>query len=170
MKACSKCGGSFPLTEFNNSKKSEDGKGSKCKDCRQDYYNENKERINATRRARRKRVKNYWRQTDPEKLRRNTMRYYYRLREKLFNHLSDGTPKCAVCGFSGDLRLLQVDHINDDGKEERKKKSTEKIYRDILKMTPEEAREKYQVLCMVHNWLKKFGDKGEQYALIHKSF
>ncbi|GAI79761.1 unnamed protein product, partial [marine sediment metagenome] len=64
-----------------------------CKDCRRDYYNENKDRINARRRAWRKRVKNYWKQTDPEKLRRNTMRYYYRLREKLFNHLSDGTPK-----------------------------------------------------------------------------
>jgi len=90
---------------------------------------------------------------------------------KAYQKLStDGIPKCSVCGFSDDIRFLQIDHINDDGNRDltswgRRYKGI-KIYSKILKMSKEEAKEKYQVLCAFHNWAKRFGKTGEEYKVI----
>ena len=97
--------------------------------------------------------------------------YDRRKKLKVFQKLSgDETPKCAVCGFSDDIRFLQIDHINDDGNRDltswgRRYKGNE-MYRKIFKMSKEDAKEKYQVLCAFHNWAKRFGKTGEEYKVI----
>jgi len=83
---------------------------------------------------------------------RRVKRGYYRklrqtLREQIFIKLGD---KCALCGFA-DPRALHIDHIFNDGGEERKKLSQNSIYRKVL--TDTEGR--YQILCANCNWIKK---------------
>ena len=60
---------------------------------------------------------------------------------------SDGSRGCT------DHRCLQVDHVNSNGAEERKKfgHNSSKIYRRILAG----CIEGYQLLCANCNWIKK---------------
>ena len=46
--------------------------------------------------------------------------YRRRLKHEVLSHYSGGEPKCACCGLSGSVHFLTLDHINDDGKEDRK--------------------------------------------------
>jgi len=81
---------------------------------------------------------------------REQLRNYNR-RQKLLNKLGKN---CTHCGFS-DWRALQIDHINNNGYDERKRESATKTYRRILAMSDEEARKQYQILCANCNWIKK---------------
>ena len=58
---------------------------------------------------------------------------------------------CLRCGFS-DPRALQIDHINSDGGEERRrfKHSRSKLFREVLAGKPH-----YQLLCANCNQIKK---------------
>ena len=82
----------------------------------------------------------------------------------------DETPKCSICGFSEDIRFLQIDHIKNDGNKDLislgRRYKGKYIYRKILKMPVEEAKSKYQILCAFHNWAKRFGKTGEEYKVI----
>ncbi len=53
-----------------------------------------------------------------------------------------------------DPRALQIDHVNDDGNDERKRHGGDQIsfYKRILRL--ENPQEKYQLLCACHNWIK----------------
>lgn len=64
--------------------------------------------------------------------------------------------KCATCGFNKDIRVLQLDHINGGGNQERRKIGTRGIRRNALKNP-----ELYQLLCPTCNWTKRF-DLDEQ--------
>lgn len=46
--------------------------------------------------------------------------YRFRLKIAALEYYSQGTPKCAHCGFSSDIDALILDHINDDGNAHRK--------------------------------------------------
>ena len=98
------------------------------------YYNKNKDEIN--------------------KKRRNKSR---KRREKLLDILGN---KCAVCGESY-FKFLTIDHINDDGAEQRKKMRKSPSGGDLAKFLerlgwPEEyIKENYQILCWNHNCTKK---------------
>lgn len=87
----------------------------------------------------------------------------------------DGDPKCMVCGFKADKRLLQIDHINNDGNIGMKnyngrliRPTISKLITEIMEMPIDELRLKYQILCVAHNWIKRYKIKGEEYALIKK--
>lgn len=69
------------------------------------------------------------------------------LRRKVFDLLGR---VCVKCGFS-DARALQVDHINNNGTEERKIYKGQKMYRHVLKM----KGVGYQTLCANCNWIKR---------------
>lgn len=68
------------------------------------------------------------------------------------------------CGL-GDLRLLQIDHVNGGGNKERQKKytSTPVMYRHYL-IHPDEARQKLQILCANCNWVKRHENNETPYA------
>jgi membrane protein involved in colicin uptake len=75
-----------------------------------------------------------------------------------------GSLKCAHCGYADDWRALQVDHINGGGrKDSRTSGGNSNLWslRNWIKANPEEAREKYQVLCANCNWIKRH-ENGEQ--------
>ena len=58
--------------------------------------------------------------------------------------------KCVVCGFTHPY-ALQIDHVNNNGKEDRKKYNTQqKLYEHILAVNGEG----YQVLCANCNIIK----------------
>lgn len=61
--------------------------------------------------------------------------------------------KCAECGYSGDHRALQVDHVDGSGAEERKRmgKSPFKIMERALA-----EPENFQLLCANCNILKAY--------------
>jgi 5-methylcytosine-specific restriction endonuclease McrA len=54
---------------------------------------------------------------------------------------------CKTCGYTDDIRALQLDHINDDGYEDRRGKGKiGKIYRYYVNKL-DEAKDILQVLC-----------------------
>lgn len=70
------------------------------------------------------------------------------LRDKVLDQYSR---KCAICKFDKDIRVLQLDHINGGGNQERRKIGTRGIRRNALKNP-----ELYQLLCPTCNWIKRF--------------
>jgi hypothetical protein len=58
-----------------------------------------------------------------------------------------GDQGCACCGETEPL-FLQIDHINNDGAEDRRKHGgNRQMYAYICTLTPEEARRHYQIYC-----------------------
>jgi len=98
--------------------------------------------------------KKLYRMANAEKLkivnRKQNLIRYYKHKRILFNIL--GGPKCVRCGFT-DIRALQFDHIDGDGRKERKNHSVE--YLGKYTKHPEDARMKLQVLCANCNWIKR---------------
>lgn len=71
------------------------------------------------------------------------------LRKKCLDKLGN---ICVWCGFS-DPRALHIDHVNDDGNEERKRLKTP-YQRHKAVMDDTEGR--YQILCANCNFIKKY--------------
>ena len=75
--------------------------------------------------------------------------YYSRIKTEALAILGN---KCVRCGFD-DLRALQIDHINEDGGEDRKhktKKNNAYLYRRIIKGDAADL----QLLCANCNCIK----------------
>jgi hypothetical protein len=107
---------------------------------------------------------------DKEKHRENNARYRERNREaikekqrlvrreykrKVFNHYGNFCP----CGVS-DIRALQIDHIDNNGAEERKRLGGQKFsgwifYQFLIK---NEYPTGYQTLCANCNMIKQLGE------------
>jgi hypothetical protein len=80
-----------------------------------------------------------------------------RQKNLIISHYSNGTMKCAKCGFS-DIRTLSIDHINGGGRKHAQelKKAGTIFYRWLIKNNFPEG---YQVLCMNCNYIKKIENK-----------
>jgi len=89
--------------------------------------------------------------------------YYRKLnRQKRVEVLEKLGGKCVECGFS-DHRALHVDHVNNDGYEDRKKlKSVYQRYMAVMNDT----ENKYQLLCANCNFIKKYEVYIEKYGEI----
>lgn len=68
-------------------------------------------------------------------------------RRVVFEHYGK---KCVRCG-EDDIRVLSIDHINNDGAQHRKKLDGKPLYPWLIK---NEFPEGFQVLCRNCNWLK----------------
>jgi len=136
------------------------------------YYLTHKEQINA------KDKEEYWQNRDKALLRqrkyrkahkvvlKNKKHEWYERRKKDIRQrdrllrlrvLEKLGGKCAKCGFS-DLRALQVDHVQNNGYEERKQLHWRKYYKIILNLTDEELKRNYQLLCANCNWIRKYDE------------
>jgi hypothetical protein len=60
--------------------------------------------------------------------------------------------ECSVCGIS-DYRVLQIDHINGGGSQDRKNIGHNHTF---LKIVLDDDGSKYQLLCANCNWIKRF--------------
>jgi len=110
-----------------------------------------------------------WRKANPEKVKATRSRNYQKNKEKinlrirtwyrqiklnLLKVYGGGKIACSNCGFE-DADVLELDHINNDGKHERDqlKMSTPQFYRYLTKKNYPD-KERYQVLCRNCNWKK----------------
>uniref|UniRef100_A0A6M3LEB4 Uncharacterized protein n=1 Tax=viral metagenome TaxID=1070528 RepID=A0A6M3LEB4_9ZZZZ len=125
------------------------------------YYLKNKERMNKQSRE--------YKQTHIERGKEYQKKYYQEHREEelkysrkrnvelkwaALSHYSKGTMSCKWCGFS-DIRALSIDHINNNGKEDRKITGMGTPFYQWLKNNNYPEGE-YQVLCMNCQFIKKF--------------
>ena len=88
--------------------------------------------------------------------REHNLSTYKKLRQEVLLHLGS---KCSKCGIE-DYRVLQIDHINGNGYQEKKQFgrggwASVKYYRHILEVDGEG----YQLLCANCNWIKRYEQK-----------
>lgn len=171
MKFCHKCSSLKPLDAFNKCKGKKDGLESKCRDCKKQYYLNNKQNIL-------NQVKERYEEKREEIIKKKNERYavnkknisdirkkkrrenpgaealtqkkrFYAIRIQVLSLLGS---KCASCGCN-DLRSLCIDHINNDGSDDRKKyKSAITLMRNIIKNG---NTNEYQCLCFNCNLRKE---------------
>jgi len=112
------------------------------------YWKENKEKIYEWTRK--------WRKENPEKIKEYKRKYGLKLKSKILKIFGG---RCECCGETIP-EFLTVDHIHNDGYEERKKYwSTRGIYRNIIKTyeeNPEKTFKKYRMLCFNCNFGREF--------------
>jgi hypothetical protein len=70
---------------------------------------------------------------------------------KLFSLLGD---KCSQCGIK-DIRVLQIDHINGNGRKDRGNLNPKDFYRYAFNKVKNGNKE-YQLLCANCNWIKRY--------------
>lgn len=109
-----------------------------------EWYEKNRERINekkriAMRKYRKERPEHYAAQSRAAKVRQ---------KEKLFDIYGR---VCVLCGFN-DIRALTLDHVLNNGAEERKAIGERGVYSRAL--LPQ-YREEYRTLCMNCQWIQK---------------
>jgi hypothetical protein len=87
-----------------------------------------------------------------EQLRQNSKRWRATNKLKVLYHYSDGNLKCNCCG-EAHFEFLTIDHIDNSGKDHRRKLaksydyrkiSAGEVYRDIIKKNYPDG---FQVLC-----------------------
>jgi len=93
---------------------------------------------------------------DPAYYRLKQQGYYHETRKEIIGLLGG---KCVQCGFSKDFRALTIDHVHNNGSEERRifiklKSFGVKYYKLILKRIQEGSKD-YQCLCANCNLIKK---------------
>lgn len=151
-------------------RKAKDGLKYRCRECRvaeqKKYYEEHKEeRLEYARKYQekhREQTRKYareYRHRNRDLINKKRRHRRKEARDALLKKLSGDPPKCEKCKFS-DVRALQVDHINAGGSEAKKTgwggyPSLERI----LKLSTEEARKEYQVLCANCNAIKRVENK-----------
>ena len=110
-------------------------------------------------------VKEYYK-IHKENFKRRSKEYRHRLKIKVFTMLGN---KCVGWNNKGcpfnctDVRCLQIDHVNGDGVESRKKLRQSggwAYYYYLLKDIKAGHKNNYQILCANCNWIKRF-EKGE---------
>lgn len=111
-----------------------------CVDCYPDFKKNKKNEKSETIRKYQQNNKERQRQMQLERRIKNKM--------LVFNHYSNGVPRCACCNESDD-RFLTVDHINNDGAEHRK--SVSNIYSWLVRNGFPDG---FQILCYNCNCAK----------------
>jgi hypothetical protein len=109
-----------------------------------EWYQKNKQRL---RESKRKAMRKY-RAEKPEHYREQSRLAKKRLKDKVFETFC---AVCINCGFD-DKRALTLDHVLNNGAEERKAIGERGVYRRALES---KYRNEYQVLCMNCQFIKR---------------
>lgn len=128
--------------------------------CRERYRNEENFRgsqIQRTLKSRKKRIKEGFvpwnnRPENRGKVKIIQRKYREKLRLEILTHYGGSPPRCACCG-TDDVRVLAVDHINNDGAKHRKITGAGTGFYLWLKRNG--FPKGFQVLCMNCNWIKR---------------
>ena len=118
----------------------------------QEYYQKNKEKLS-------ERKKRRWREATPEqrdKYRMENRRYKWEIKKEVLTYYGNGTLACVYCGYT-DIRALTLDHINNNGAQERKSRKELEwggvpFYRWLRRNSYPKG---YQTLCMNCQVIKK---------------
>lgn len=111
------------------------------------YYEKNKDKLNLKHRTR------YAAEKSTGKYRSQNTKYRQFVKYETLKRYSDADePKCVECGFS-DIRALCLDHLKDNGKEERKIHRSGILFYQYLKRN--NYPDGYQTLCANCNLIKE---------------
>lgn len=147
QKYCNKCEVVKPFSEYHKNTRSQTGVRSECKTCQaakmRIYVKENS--VHRTQLARNWRDKNY------EYYKALGRKYTRQLREEVINAYGG---KCICCNESH-IEFLAIDHIYNDGKEDRKIVGTSTQFYRYLKRN-NYPKDRYQILCHNCNMAKAF--------------
>lgn len=187
MKICARCSQTKPIEEFSKNDQQKDSRHVYCKDCvsiyaknrRQEHREEFIERgINSYIDSSKGLVKvcprcRLTRPTDEFFKNRSqpsglsslcwechSKEEKYRvllLKEKIFEKLGK---ICCKCGFSKDIRALQIDHVFSDGKAERNL-GPMGLYKKVI----QDQEGRYQILCANCNIIKRIESKESRISL-----
>lgn len=136
MRICPKCTKEKTWDNYTRNRSSKTGHNSWCKECEGNYRKEiGSEKIRI---YRQKTQKHYAEAKSIRTQERKLLAY-----KKLGN-------KCADCNFS-DIRALQIDHKDDDGKNDRMLGNRAAFYQKVI----EDTTGRYQLLCANCNWIKR---------------
>ncbi|MDI6820920.1 MAG: hypothetical protein QMD65_01950 [Patescibacteria group bacterium] len=153
MKTCFKCKKAKNEKDFYFYKRNKDGIASYCKKCanqitikcKKEYYKRFPTRQGDGYK------KKYWK--NPELYRKLNREHHQELRFDVLKGYGGEKPKCNCCGET-EIKFLCIDHINNDGKAERKKFGSQvSILRYLRKMSFPKG---YQVLCYNCNLAKQY--------------
>lgn len=151
MVPCTRCGQVKAMTEFYPRDDRPSGRTSACKACTRKNNNARDNKRDSVGTSSWERRREYFRQYQESGQRKAKVNARYReLRDAI---ISGYGGKCCKCGFT-DRRALQVDHVNGNGRRERKElKSSATIWRKIIRagFPPE-----YQILCANCNSIKMY--------------
>jgi hypothetical protein len=89
-----------------------------------------------------------WQKRNPEKTKKWKDEGRRRARQRMLKDLGG---RCLRCGFT-DTRALQIDHVNGNGRKDRKLGNSSYSYFRRIRLNPSE----YQILCANCNWIKRF--------------
>jgi hypothetical protein len=121
IKKCSKCEKEKPVKQFYKHARSPDGLSVWCKECRREYFNDNKDVFYVRNRKHREALK-----------------------RQIFEFYSNGLIKCACCGETT-YEFLTIDHIKNGGAKHRKEFGNSiKIWINLRKQNFPSG---FQVLC-----------------------
>lgn len=148
-KHCNHCETWKELESFTKHKNAWDGLNWYCRECttkdgkrwrdKNPVYHKNPQRVEY--------FKRYY---SSEERKKKVSVKYKKARDIVFSAYGN---ICKKCGFS-DLRALCLDHVNGDGKIERKSK--ERPYSRLLRIIKEDFPDRYQLLCANCNMIKMF--------------
>lgn len=105
-----------------------------------------------------------WIESNKPTVRKHERTYYYTLRYLVFDAYDN---KCAYCGMD-DRDVLVIDHVYDNGSEERKRYKSSYSFLKHIRDTnfPKE----YQLLCQNCNWKKRLYSLGDIYDIDNNSY
>lgn len=109
------------------------------------WYQKNRDRLRVYKRENMRR----YRTKNPAKHAEQSRSAKRRLRSKL---LITYGPKCVGCGFT-DTRALTLDHVKNNGNQERKSLGERGVYQRALNAS---HASEYQILCMNCQFIKRF--------------
>lgn len=102
-----------------------------------------------------------WRQRNPDKVAEAQANWKYKIKVEVLSHYGNGGLACVSCGFS-DIRALTLDHINNNGAEERRANKVVKsggtwLYQWLRRQGYPGG---YQTLCMNCQFIKEKVSRG----------
>jgi hypothetical protein len=111
--------------------------------------------------------RDYYRKNS-EKVKSLVKKHRIKLKLEVLTHYGGDPPKCVCCGETI-LDFLSIDHINDDGANQRRKINCSSGNQFYLWLKKNNFPEGYQVLCMNCQFGKRLNDGVCSHKLVRKN-
>lgn len=158
MPVCSTCKIKKENSEFYRSKNKSNGLTSQCKVCISDGVKRYAQ-TEKGKKIRKESIKRY-KKNHPDRVRKQENKRRKDRRLQVLEHYSCSPPKCVMCGFD-DIRALQIDHINGNGRDHRRQLGRRAGGSDIIIdfIIKNNYPDGFQILCANCNMIKVIENK-----------
>jgi hypothetical protein len=178
-RVCHICKKTKLITEFYRDKKLPLGYAYRCKECAKkhahEWYLNNRQKCIEysklyvkTHNEQHKKINRNWWKNHPEQTAKYRRTHRDKLRLEVLTHYGGNPPKCACCG-EDHILFLTLDHINNNGREERRKvlgKSATNSTSFYAWLIKNNFPEDYQVLCFNCN-CGRFREHKDKFCSVH---